>query len=387
MIKPTSADCNLACTYCFYLPKAGLYPQSSRHRMSDSTLKHIISKYMATDQDTYSFGWQGGEPTLMGVDFFRNVVDLQSRCGRPGSIVANGLQTNATLITDELARLLAEYHFLLGVSLDGPEEIHNTYRKNLKGTGSYKRVIEGIGLLKKHHVEFNILIAVNAANVEKAREIYNFLLDLDIRFHQYIPIVEFDDQGGPLPFSVDGSRWGAFLKELFEIWYPDSGRVSVRLFDAILTYLVEGSPILCTMGEDCRQYFLVEYNGDIYPCDFFASPELRLGNVLDTDWNALLESPGYRVFGEQKSDWNEICASCAFLKLCMGDCLKHRFYGAPGLQSDPRRLSWLCSGWKDFYQTCLPAFQRIARRIQRQRSRELNTRLASSAIRSSENKR
>jgi uncharacterized protein len=379
LIKPASADCNLACTYCFYLPKAGLYPESSRHRMSAATLKRLISTYLATDQDTYSFGWQGGEPTLMGVEFFRKVVELQSRYGRPGSIVSNGLQTNATMITDELARLLAEYRFLLGVSLDGPEEIHNTYRKNRKGTGSYDRVIRGIELLNKHQVEFNILVAVNAANVGMVRRIYNFLLDLGIRYHQYIPIVEFDEQGRPLPFSIDGPQWGAFLKELYEVWYPDAGRVSVRLFDALLTYLVEGSRIICTMGRDCRQYFLVEHNGDVYPCDFFATPDLRLGNLMETDWAALLQSPRYEAFGRQKSQWNETCEGCPYLELCMGDCLKHRFYGAPGVRSDPGRLSRLCSGWKIFYESCLPGFRRIARRIQRQRSRELEAGLAPSA--------
>jgi len=379
LIKPASADCNLACTYCFYLPKAGLYPESSRHRMSDGTLKRMISTYLATDQDTYSFGWQGGEPTLMGVEFFQRVVELQTRYGRPGSIVANGLQTNATMITDELARLLAEYRFLLGVSLDGPEEVHNTHRKNRKGAGSYKRVIEGIELLNKHRVELNILVAVNNANVTMARSIYSFLLDMGIRYHQYIPIVEFDEQGRPLPYSIDGPQWGAFLKELFEVWYPDAGRVSVRLFDALLTYLVEGSRILCTMGRDCRQYFLVEHNGDVYPCDFFAAPELRLGNLLETDWSDLLESPRYEAFGRQKSQWNEACESCPFLELCMGDCLKHRFYAAPPARSDPGSLSWLCSGWKIFYESCLPGFRRIARRIQRQRTRELETHLASSA--------
>jgi uncharacterized protein len=379
LIKPASADCNLACTYCFYLPKAGLYPESSRHRMYEGTLKRLISTYLATDQDTYSFGWQGGEPTLMGVEFFRKVVELQSRFGRPGSIVSNGLQTNATMITDELARLLAEYRFLLGVSLDGPEEIHDSYRKNRKGAGSYQRVIRGIELLNKHGVEFNILVAVNAANVGMARGIYNFLLDLGIRYHQYIPIVEFDEQGQPLPFSIAGAQWGEFLKELFEVWYPDAGRVSVRLFDALLTYLVDGSRIICTMGRDCRQYFLVEHNGDVYPCDFFAIPELRLGNLLETDWSDLLASPRYEAFGRQKSHWNEACESCPFLQLCMGDCLKHRFYAAPGVRTDPGRLSWLCSGWRSFYESCLPGLQRIARRIQRQRSRELETHLASPA--------
>jgi uncharacterized protein len=384
LIKPASADCNLACAYCFYLPKAGLYPDSARHRMSESVLERIVCSYLSTEQSTYSFGWQGGEPTLMGVEFFRKVVELQSRYGSPGSVVANGLQTNATMITDELARLFSEYRFLLGVSLDGPEIIHNTYRRNNRGKGSYARVIEGIELLKKHQVQFNVLVAVNAANVGKAREIYRFLLDRGVLFHQYIPIVEFDQRGNPLPFSIEGRQWGEFLREIYEEWYPDAGRVSVRLFDAILTYLVDGAPIICTMGRDCRQYFLVEHNGDVYPCDFFVQPELRLGNVLESDWLQLLESPRYEFFGRQKSRWNAMCDSCPHLELCQGDCLKHRFYGEGSARSargeaDPRKLSWLCAGWQAFYESTVPGFKRIARRIQRQRSRELEAHLASSA--------
>jgi len=376
LIKPASADCNLACAYCFYLPKAGLYPKSTRHRMSEATLHRLISSYMQTEQSTYSFGWQGGEPTLMGVEFFHKVVQLQSRHGRAGAMVANGLQTNATLITDDFARFLTEYHFLVGVSLDGPESIHNTYRKNRSGEGSYKRVVRGIELLQKHGVEFNILVAVNACNVGKAGEIYRFLLDLGIHFHQYIPIVEFDEHGRPLPFSITGEQWGRFLMDLFEQWYPDAGRVSVRRFDAILTHLVEDKAILCTMGGDCRQYFMIEHNGDVYPCDFFALPELFLGNVMTDNWSELQASPRYETFGRQKSGWNQLCTSCPYLSLCMGDCLKHRFYGESGVRIDPTRLSWLCSGWKAFYQACLPALERIGRRIQRQRSRQLEAKLS-----------
>jgi len=375
LIKPTSADCNLACAYCFYLPKAGLYPDTSRHRMRDNTLERIISTFMATEQESYSFGWQGGEPTLMGIDFFRKVVESQSRHGRPGSVVANGLQTNATLITDELAGLLAEYRFLVGVSLDGPQEIHDTYRKNRKGSGTYRRVIRGIELLKKHQVAFNVLVAVNAANVGRAREVYRFLLDLGVLFHQYIPIVEFDASGQPLPFSIRDEQWGRFLNEIYDEWLPDAGRVSVRHFDAILTYLVEGSPVICTMGRDCRQYFLVEHNGDVYPCDFFVRPDLLLGNIMETDWQALAESPRYQAFGRQKSIWNPECDRCPYLEFCLGDCLKHRLYG----DADSRRLSWLCKGWKMFYQHSLAGFERISRRIKRQRSRELEAHLAASA--------
>jgi len=376
LIKPASADCNLSCTYCFYLPKASLYPETSRHRMSKATLERIIASYLATKQTTYGFGWQGGEPTLMGIDFFQKVVELQKKYAAANSVISNGLQTNATLITEDMARFFGEYRFLIGISLDGPEEIHDINRKYRNGKGSYGQVIKGIELLKKYQVEFNILTAVNAANVGKASEIYRFLLDLGVRYQQYIPIVEFDDNNRPLPFSIDGNQWGEFLKEIYELWYPHAGGVSIRLFDAILTYLVEGSQSICTMGRDCRQYFMVEHNGDIYPCDFFAQSDLRLGNIMDNEWSDLLESPRYEAFGQQKSQWNDICNDCPYLDLCMGDCLKHRFRGAKSI-SDPRELSWLCSGWKSFYQFALPGFKRIARRIQRSRSREIREHLAS----------
>ncbi len=375
LIKPASADCNLACSYCFYLPKAGLYPATLRHRMSKKTLERVISSYLATGQPVYSFAWQGGEPTLMGVEFYRQAVELQSRHGRPGAIVANALQTNATLITEEAARLFSAYRFLVGVSLDGPQELHDRYRRGRKGNGSYRRALRGIELLMKHRVEVNVLVAVHAGNVGRPREVYRFLADRGMSFHQYIPIVEFDERGNPLPFSIRAEQWGAFLEGIYEQWLSDGGKVSVRLFDAILAHLVGQEPLLCSMGRDCRQYFVVEHNGDLYPCDFFVRPELRLGNILDTDWPILLDSPRYRDFGRQKSLWNERCQACPHLELCQGDCLKHRLYA----DGDPRRLSWLCAGWKAFYDQSLPGFKRIARRIQRQRSRELEARLAASA--------
>lgn len=375
LIKPVSADCNLACSYCFYLPKAGLYPGTLRHRMSKKTLERVISSYLSTGQPIYSFAWQGGEPTLMGVEFYRQVVELQSRHGSPGATVANALQTNATLITEEMARFFSAYRFLVGVSLDGPQELHDRYRRNRKGNGSYRRVLRGIELLMKHRVEVNVLVAVHAGNVDKPREVYRFLVGKGMSFHQYIPIVEFDERGDPLPFTILPEQWGAFLEGIYEQWLSDGGKVSVRLFDAILARLVGQEPVMCSMGRDCRQYVLVEYNGDIYPCDFFVRPELRLGNILDVDWQILLDSPRYRDFGLRKSLWNERCQVCPYLELCHGDCPKHRLY----TDGDPSRLSWLCAGWKAFYDRSLSGFQRIARRIQRKRSRELEARLAASA--------
>jgi len=369
LIKPASADCNLGCAYCFYLPKARLYP--GPRRMSRETLERLISSYMATEQPQYVFGWQGGEPALMGVEFFREVVRLQERHGKPGSVVANGLQTNATRITEELAALFARYRFLVGVSIDGPGELHDVFRTRPGGTGSFRQVVQGLELLRKHGVAFNALVAVSAANVGRTEEVYRFLVDRGILHHQYIPIVELDERGRPLPFTIDAEQWGRFLVRLFDLWYPDRYRVSVRHFDAVLARLVDGTETICTMGRDCRSYFLVEHNGDVYPCDFFVEPELRLGNIHKSDWRELGGSRLYREFGRRKGQLHPDCLACEYLELCAGDCLKNRIVSGSGAAASASALSWLCQGWKAFYRHALPGLRRLAREIQRQRSRAL----------------
>lgn len=357
LIKPASADCNMNCRYCFYLEKSSLYPQQKIHRMSEDTLEKLVSSYMNTDQPCYTFGWQGGEPTLMGTDFFKNAVSLQKKYGRPESLVTNGLQTNATLINERLARFLAKYRFLLGVSLDGPRHIHDYYRKLHDGQGTFERVMKGIEILKNADVDFNILVLVNDYNFNRAGEIYNFLVENGFYYHQYIPCVEYDSEGKPEPFSINGEQWGIFLTELFNKWYPDDiYRVSIRLFDSILQYMVNGRSTICHMKNDCCQYFVIEYNGDVYPCDFFVRKELKLGNVHTHSWEELLDSKKYMEFGKAKSDFGYLCNPCQYLEICYGDCLKHRFF-LPGNSS---RLSTLCSGWKMFYGTTFSVFKNIA---------------------------
>jgi uncharacterized protein len=369
LIKPTGADCNLACDYCFYLPKSALYP--GRRRMDDRVLETLVRSYMATEQEVYSFGWQGGEPTLMGAAFFRKVVELQSRYGRPGAVVANGLQTNATHLEEPLAALLAEYRFLVGVSLDGPPEVHDRFRRACGGQPTHAAVLQGIERLRRSGAACNALTAVSAANVERPEELYRYLRELGIVHLQYVPIVELDAQGHPLPFSIGGRQWGEFLCGLYDAWLPDAGRVSVRLFDALLARLVDGPALLCTMGTDCRQYFLVEHNGDVYPCDFFVQPELRLGNIREQDWGELLESERYRAFGRRKSRWPQACADCEWLEFCAGDCLKHRLSPAGAPDAGQPALSLLCEGWQAFFAHALPGLRRLARRLARWRTRQL----------------
>ncbi len=366
LIKPSSADCNLRCNYCFYLGKGpSLYPETTRHRMSEKVLEATIASYLATHQPQYSFGWQGGEPTLMGHEFFRQVTRLQRKHGPPGSVVANGLQTNGVRMTGDLAAHLARYKFLVGVSLDGPPELHNYYRRTQGNVGSHDLVLRGIDLLRRFGVEFNILTLVNSYNVQHAVEIYRYLRDNRFYFHQYIPCVEFDRHGRPLPYSVAPEEWGSFLCDIFDEWIrADPLRVSIRLFDSILGYLVDGVHNVCHMRDSCCQYFLVEYNGDVYPCDFFAEEGKKLGNIMTSSWEAIANSQSYMSFGAMKAQVHRACKSCEHAILCAGDCLKHRFHRT----QDPRQLSYLCNGWKRFYRHSLPGFRDLAQGILRQRA-------------------
>ena len=367
LIKPASADCNLRCAYCFYLDHNSFYPETPRHRMSDEVLAAMVRGYMATPQPTYQFGWQGGEPTLLGVDFFRRAVEYQQRFGVGGASVANGLQTNATLITDDLAALLAEYRFLTGVSLDGPRYLHDRYRLTADGRGSHRDVLAGIRRLETHRAEFNILTLVSAANVREPAEVYHYLCENGWLFHQYIPCVEPDPMRQLLPYSVSAEAWGEFLCRVFDCWYAgDTRRVSIRLFDSVLALLVDGVRNICPFGGNCCQYFVVEYNGDVYPCDFFVERHLRLGNVTSDSWEGLLQSPIYRSFGAQKSLWHPSCDACPWLWICQGDCLKHRLCVAGG---DPRQLSRLCAGWRLFYEHTLPRFRELAGAVTAERQR------------------
>ena len=366
LIKPASSDCNLKCDYCFYYDRCRLYPDDNKHRMTDQTLELLVRSYLSTHQPCYAFGWQGGEPTLMGLDFFRRVTSLQEQYGRAGSILANGLQTNATLITDELAEHFARYRFLLGVSLDGPEDIHDYYRRRTSGTGSYADVIHGIECLNRHHVEFNILVLVNDRNVGRAREVYRYLCDRGFYWHQYIPCVEFDSHGRPMPFAITGPQWGDFLCELFDCWRKNGvGQVSIRLFDGLIN-IFSGRPAgLCHLMSNCCQYFVVEYNGDIYPCDFFVERQYKLGNLHQHSWEQMQDSELYQQFGLRKSEYVGQCEDCPYLTYCHGDCRKHRLRGS---DQTGDKLSWLCAGWQQFYKHSLAEFERIIEQLNRHRA-------------------
>jgi uncharacterized protein len=364
LIKPTGADCNLNCAYCFYLPKAGLYPDSKRHAMTDDVLRRLISSYFAFSQPAYTIGWQGGEPTMLGIDFFKKVISLEIEHARPGSTIANGLQTNATLLTNEFADFLFHNKFLVGASLDGPTYMHDSFRRTKDDQPTHDKVLEGIRALKRSRVEFNILILVNSANVIHAGEVYRYLRHKEFKFLQFIPCVEFDGSGNPRPVTITGKQWGDFLCEIFDLWYPeDRVTISIRDFDDLLNLIVDNRVTSCVQGSDCCQYLLVEHNGDVYPCDFFVEKELRLGNIMQNSWEEMLNSPRYAEFGAQKKMVNEKCVSCGFLGLCRGDCLKHRLYAG----NPPQNRSWLCDGYRAFFEHTDERFEQMARMIRRRR--------------------
>ncbi len=359
LIKPVSADCNLRCEYCFYIDH--LDNVEKKPRMSDNTLEAMIKSYMKTDQNNqYAFGWQGGEPTLLGIKFWERVIELQTKYAPPGAVISNGLQTNGTLITDEMAQVFAEYRFLLGVSLDGPAYLHDYYRKTIGQKPTHSLVMRGIDRLKKYHVEFNILILVNNKTVKKAREIYLYLKNHGFNYHQYIPCVEFDKNGNLKHFSITGEEWGDFLCELFDEWIKeDINQISIRLFDSIINYLMNKQYTVCYMGSDCCQYFVVEYDGSVYPCDFFVQENLLLGNIMKGDWSDFLKSPIYKKFGKQKSLLNDYCDKCSYINLCHGDCQKFR----NGHHKSLKKLSVLCKGWKKFYTYTLSQFEILEKNL------------------------
>jgi len=345
LIKPASGDCNLHCTYCFYHERpSDPYREGRKRRMTPQTLEMLIQQGMALDRRQATFGWQGGEPTLCGLDFFQHVVALQQKYGTSGQAVSNGLQTNGLLLDADWARFLREYNFLLGVSLDGPAPLHDHYRQYVHGAPTHARVREVLRLLDAYHVEYNILSVVNDVTGSHGAEIYDYLVGEGFHFLQFIPCVERDPlTGQPTPFSVRPEQFGDFLCEVFDRWYHGGEpEVSIRDFDAILAvYLGQEAP-LCCYQEQCGGYLVVEYNGDLYPCDFFVQEDLRLGNLSTLPLAKAFESADLRRFAQAKATPRPECTACAWLALCRQGC--PRFVGP---WSGNRH--YLCRAYQQFF--------------------------------------
>jgi uncharacterized protein len=355
MAKPTGSACNLNCDYCFFLKKEKLYPGST-FRMPDDVHEAYIRQLLEAHQvPDVTIAWQGGEPTLMGLDFFRRSVELQKKYQKPGTRIENTFQTNGILLDDEWCRFFHENKFLIGLSLDGPKELHDIYRKDKGGRGTFDRVVKAARLLQKHEVEFNILCTVNSKNADHPIEVYRFFRDdLDAHYIQFIPIVERDNESGyqegskVTDRSVRPDQWGRFLIEIFDEWVKrDVGKTFVLNFDGALAGWLDMAGTVCIFGPTCGLGMALEHNGDLYSCDHFVEPNYYLGNILQTPMIELAASDKQRRFGQDKNDaLPRYCRECGVLHICNGECPKNRLIDTP--DGEPG-LNYLCEGYKAFF--------------------------------------
>jgi uncharacterized protein len=372
LAKPTGATCNLDCKYCFFLSKELLYPDS-RFRMTDEVLEAYIRELLEAHQEPeVTIAWQGGEPTLMGLDFFKRSIELVRKYKKPGQTVMHNIQTNGIKVDDKFAEFFKENHFLVGLSMDGTQEMHDTYRVNKGGQGTHKRVVKAWQILMEHGVDVNILCTVNAANADHPLDVYHYFRDeLKAQYIQLIPIVErstaemlplanegWGERAGNRPLyiqagdlvterSVKPEQYGRFLTSIFDEWVrKDVGKVFVINFDASLANWV-GHPSVCVFQKTCGQALAMEHNGDLYSCDHFVEPAYKLGNILETHMIKLVASDRQLKFGRDKYDsLPGYCRECEVLFACYGECPRNRFLDTPDGEEG---LNYLCAGYKYFF--------------------------------------
>jgi uncharacterized protein len=390
LAKPTGAVCNLDCSYCFFLSKEMLYP-GSRFRMADDLLEAYVRQLIEAHATVpeVAIAWQGGEPTLMGVEFFRRSVELANRYLQPGQRATYTIQTNGTLLDEEWAAFFKEHDVLVGISIDGPRELHDAYRVNKGGKGSFDEVMRGLAFLREAGVEWNALTTVHAANGDRGRDVYRFLRDAcGARFVQLIPIIErvAEATEGEVPWSswrdrplyvqdgnvvtnrsIGGEQYGRFLIDVFEEWVRhDVAEVYVQMFDVALANWVGEPPGLCVHSETCGLALALEHTGDLYSCDHFVEPRYRLGNIAEHHMLDLVASPQQRDFGLAKRDsLPSYCLECDVRFACHGGCPKDRFATTPA--GEPG-LNYLCPGYKAFFHHVGPAMQTMSRLLRANRA-------------------
>ncbi len=388
LAKPSGSTCNIDCKYCFFLSKEALYP-NEKQRMSEATLETYIRQLLEAHRTPHvTVAWQGGEPTLMKLDFFRRSVELVERYRRPGQHVEHTFQTNGILLDDDWCAFFKEHNFLVGLSVDGPRELHNVYRVDRGGQGTFDRVMQGWRRLRKHGVEFNILCTVNAANQKHGRTVYRFFRDeLGAKWMQFIPVIEratadtiaianlgWSEQPGRKRLlysqegdlvterSVGGEQYGRFLIDIFEEWVRrDVGRVFVQLFDVTLEAYF-GRHLLCIHAPTCGYGPALEHNGDLYSCDHFVEPRHLLGNIHEKHMLEMISSPEQRKFGQDKRDLlTAQCRNCEVRPLCNGGCPKDRFVVS---RDGEASQNYLCAGLELFFTHTRPAMEKMARLYQ-----------------------
>ncbi len=361
LIKPASAVCNLECQYCFYLDRdADPYKALPARQMSLETLERLVDTFLFYSYPNSVFAFQGGEPMLAGLPFFTKLVEFEKQYGRDGQNVSNALQTNGILIDDAWCALFREFNFLLGVSIDGPEDVHDAYRFNKAGHGTWRQVMRAVETLQKNKVEFNALCVLSQANVEKPKEIYRFFRGLSIDYIQYIPLSEFDSEGNLLPFTITPEQYGRFLTETFDLWWPDRRKMRIRFFDNLAEALAGQKPGSCTLHETCDSYCVVEYNGDVYPCDFFVEKDWKLGNVTLDSWPEIARRQRRYSFAAKKTLAHPECQACEYQPVCKSGCPKFR-HGRHGRFED---LDYFCAAYKMIYAKALdPLRKEVAKLV------------------------
>lgn len=381
MLKPAGAHCNLACKYCYYLEKNNLYDKSHRHIMSDEMLEQFTREYIeAQTMPQVLFTWHGGEPLMRSIDFYKKALTLQKKYAR-GRRIDNVIQTNGTMLTDEWCEFFAQNNWLVGISIDGPQEYHDHYRLTTTGNPSWQKVMHGIELLKKHHVEWNAMAVVNAYNANHPLEFYHFFKDNGCQYLQFTPIVErltkhqdgrtlaslADDKEIPLAdFSVTPEQWGSFLCAIFDEWvHNDVGKMFVEIFDCTLANWMGVLPGICAYSKNCGHAGVMEHNGDVYSCDHFVFPEYKLGNIRDHTLIEMLYGDKQHAFSRLKhTSLPRQCKECDMEFACHGECPKNRFekdkYGEPG-------LNYLCKGYYQYYSHVAPYMDFMKRELQAQR--------------------
>jgi uncharacterized protein len=360
LVKPAGPDCTMDCGYCFYSGKSGLYPETAQHRMSGPVLDEMMRQFIGQPVSDLSIGWQGGEPTLMGRSFFERAVALEEKYGE-GKTIGNGLQTNGLLLDREWAAFFRNYKFLIGLSIDGPEHVHDRYRRTRGGSGTWARVSAAARMLLDEGVPVNALTVVNDYSARFPDEIYDHHRKLGLDYMQFIPCVETDpmEPGQAASFSVTAEAYGAFLCRVFDRWRSDFRDgipgTSVRFFESLLFSYAGFAPPDCTLCETCGDYLVVEHNGDVYSCDFFVEPAWLLGNMMSDGLVSLFGSDRQREFGARKAELPAPCAACPWLSRCRGGCPRDR-------ARDPRGhgASRLCGAYKMFFEHADEAFKQLA---------------------------
>ncbi len=365
--KPIGSICNLECHYCYYLEKKHLYPKGESFRMPDEILEEYIVQHInASPETVIRFSWHGGEPTVLGLDYFRKIVSLQRKHQLPNRLVANGIQTNGTLLDEEWCRFFVKEGFAVGLSLDGPQEMHDQYRVTKDKKPTYERVIQGYKLLQKHRVYTDILCVVNAYNVQFPLQVYRFFKQINAQYITFLPLVEpQSEKGGVSQISVPSEAWGEFLCTIFDEWRDqDIGEIQVQIFEEAIRTAFHQEHSLCIFRPTCGDIPVVEHNGDFYSCDHFVDAEHRLGNIKDTPLVELLESTAQRAFGKAKLETlPHYCMKCDVRAMCNGECPKNRLLKTP--DGEPG-LNYLCTGYKRFFSHCQPFVSEVAAQWSRQ---------------------